>query len=198
MIGISLSEAEKALKGRNRRDESLCDLKRKFIFNLIIIKKKMVKREVNEYKQIFQEIKKFTFDALNPKQKRIYNTSDKTRVKMPYKMFSNMKAKTLEKWQKEKQNDKDREIIAESGRSTKMMQKVFISKELQKKKDKLMQHQRPKFLHKKKVEQVGRFKDGMLTLSKRDVNKLTKEEPEDKFSKFNKGNKRGGKMKKKF
>jgi len=40
-----------------------------------------------------------------------------------------------------------------------MMQKLVISKEMQKKKDKLMQHQRPKFNHKKKVEQVGRFKE---------------------------------------
>ena len=70
--------------------------------NISLNKKKMKKRD---FKAFFKDVKKFSFDGLDQKGKRVSNNAT-GKLKVPYKMLMGMNKKSLER--RDKQSGDDR------------------------------------------------------------------------------------------
>ena len=97
-------------------------------------------------------------DMISAREQRILKGTN-AKVKMPYKMFTGMRKKAIEKMKKTADTNRELDIIAESGGNKKqrLMEKVFAQREQNKKKskddakrarertfDKIMQRERSK------------------------------------------------------
>ena len=85
----------------------------------------MKKRDM---KSFFKDIKKFSYDGLDKKQKRVSDNAT-GKVKLPYKMMMGMNKKSLERRENQNNSDKSGQVIGESSRNKKLMQNYFEKRE---------------------------------------------------------------------
>ncbi len=105
-------------------------------------------------------------------QKRLAS-ADFKKVKLPYKMFSGMQKKSVERFKDQRDMDKKSGIVADSSRNApkKIMQSFFEKKQGEKEEMKKwnLDKERGLNLH---LHSGAKFKDGALNLTKQGINEI--------------------------
>jgi membrane protease subunit (stomatin/prohibitin family) len=78
-----------------------------------------------DLKAMFKDMQKFTSASLSQKQSRVQQNNT-GKIKIPYKMLQGMRNKSLERDQKQKNQDKQSQVVGSSGRDTKLMHNYFV------------------------------------------------------------------------
>ena len=73
-----------------------------------------------DFKAFFKDVKKFSYDGLDQKGKRVSNNNT-GKLKVPYKMLMGMNKKSLERRDKQSGDDRQGRVVGESSRQKKLM-----------------------------------------------------------------------------
>ena len=73
-----------------------------------------------DFKAFFKDVKKFSYDGLDQKGKRVSNNAT-GKLKVPYKMLMGMNKKSLERRDKQSGDDRQGRVVGESSRQKKLM-----------------------------------------------------------------------------
>ena len=100
----------------------------------------------------------------------------KNQRKMPYGMLQGMQKKSKDRYNAQREQDRNLGIVAESGRSKKLMQTYFEAKENVRREEKRMNLNTDRGLNLHRYTQA-KYRDGALNFSKRAVQEYTSDAP---------------------
>jgi len=120
---------------------------------------------------LFKEVGKFSKTGLTQKQQRV-SSNNTGKVNLPYKMFTGMKNKSLERNNNLKNADRISGVVGSSGRDNKLMQNYFIKGEQSKK----LEESKRLDLDKRGVNwhqnSLGVYRDGAINFSKEAIKRM--------------------------
>ena len=126
-----------------------------------------------DFKSFFKDVTKFSYSGLDQKQKRVKDNAT-GKVKLPYKMMQGMNKKSLERKDKQQNDDTQGRVIGESSRKKKLMQNFFEQRDSDRREEKRLRldiSERGTNYHQMSL---GKYKNGALHFSKSALERLEK------------------------